>query len=205
MRKFLNIGSVRNFRSLLMRLSRISIKVFTNILLGLRETFEKILGFRVYLAKIIFRTPEENFKKVLCNQKNFRVLSKYFWLNLENDEEIFGKIRRFFSEIVKRLGKSMIFKEVLKNFENITRNFQENFEKTKSKFWRNFLDKKNVSNLSSYSTPPSLAPNRASFSRLPIANYLILVYIRAIARAICEETIFLDAGSGRLPISIQKW
>ncbi len=30
--------------------------------------------------------------------------------------------------------------EVSKNFENIARNFEENFEKTKNKFWRNFLD-----------------------------------------------------------------
>ncbi len=48
-----------------MRLNRISINVFPNILLGLRENFEKILGgFRVYFAKIIFSTPEENFEKV---------------------------------------------------------------------------------------------------------------------------------------------
>ncbi len=33
-----------NFGSVLMRLSRISMKVFTNILLGLRENFENILG-----------------------------------------------------------------------------------------------------------------------------------------------------------------
>ncbi len=62
-----------------MRLSRISIKVFTNILLGLRENFEKILGgFRVYFVKIIFRTPEENFEKVLCDRKNFKVILKNF-------------------------------------------------------------------------------------------------------------------------------
>ncbi len=67
--------------------------------------FWKILGFRVDFAKIIFKIPEANFKKVLCNRKNFRVISKNFWLNLENNEEIFGEIRRFFSEIVKRLGK----------------------------------------------------------------------------------------------------
>ncbi len=70
MRKFLNIVSV----SVLMRLSRISIKIFTNILLGLRENSEKILCFRVYFVKIIFRTPEENFEKVLCDRKNFRVV-----------------------------------------------------------------------------------------------------------------------------------
>ncbi len=86
MRKFLNIVSVWTFRSVLMRLSRISNKVFTNILLGLRERLEKILGgFRVYFAKIIFRTPAENFEKVLCNCKNFKVISKHFWLNLENN------------------------------------------------------------------------------------------------------------------------
>ncbi len=61
-----------------MRLSKISIKVFANILLGLRENFEKILGgFWVYLAKIIFRTTEENFEKVLRNRKNFRIMKKF--------------------------------------------------------------------------------------------------------------------------------
>ncbi len=91
MRKFFNIVSVWNFKSVLITLSRISIKVFTNILLGLRENFEKILqGFLVYFAKIIFRISEENFEKVLCNRKNFRVISKKFWLNLENNEEIFA-------------------------------------------------------------------------------------------------------------------
>ncbi len=62
-----------------MRLSRISIKVFTNILFGLRKNFGKILGsFWVYFAKIIFRTLEENFEKVLCNRKNFKVTLKNF-------------------------------------------------------------------------------------------------------------------------------
>ncbi len=32
--------------------------------------------------------------------------------------------------------------EVLKNFENITKNFKEDFEKRESKFRRNFQDKK---------------------------------------------------------------
>ncbi len=106
MRKFLNIVSVWNFRSVLMRLSKISIKVSINVLLGLKENFEKILeGFRVYFAKIVFRTPEENFEKVLCNRKNFMVISKHFWLNLENNEKNLGEIGRFSSEIVKRLRK----------------------------------------------------------------------------------------------------
>ncbi len=97
-RKLFNIVSVWSFRSVLMRLSKMSTKVFTNILLGLRENFEKILGgFGVYSAKTIFRTPEENFKKVLCNRKSCRVISKNFWLNLENNEQI----RRFFSELWK--------------------------------------------------------------------------------------------------------
>ncbi len=134
MRKFLNIVSVWNFRSVLMRLSRISIKIFTNILLGSRENLKKILGyFWVRFAKINFRTPEENFEKVFRNCKNFRVISKNFWLYLENNEEIFWEIG------------GLIYKmtvEVSKNFENITRNFEENFEKTKSKFWRNFCIKK---------------------------------------------------------------
>ncbi len=106
MRKFFKIVSVWNFRSVLMRLSRISIKVFTIILLGLWENFEKIFGgFQVDFAKIIFNTPEENFEKVLCNGKNFRLISKIFWLNLQNNKEIFREIGRFFSEIVERLGK----------------------------------------------------------------------------------------------------
>ncbi len=159
-------------------------------------------GFRVYFAKIIFRTPEGNFGKVLCNRKNFRLISKNFWWNLKNNEEIFGEIGRFFSEIVNRLEKFMMFEEVLKNFENITRNFEENFEKIKSKFWRNFLDKKGIKSKLIRNSP--FAPNRASLSRLPIASYLSLVYIRATARAIREETIFVDASSGRLPISTQK-
>ncbi len=55
-----------------MRLSRISIKVFTKILLGLKENFEKIFGdFRVYLTEIILRISEENFEKVLQNLENF--------------------------------------------------------------------------------------------------------------------------------------
>ncbi len=44
MRKFLNIICVWNFRSVLMRLSKILIKVSTKILLRLRKNFEKILG-----------------------------------------------------------------------------------------------------------------------------------------------------------------
>ncbi len=78
-----------------MRLSKISVKVFTKlkILLGLRENFEKILGdFRIYFAEIILRISVENFEKVLCNRKNFRVISEIFRLNLENNEEIFGEM-----------------------------------------------------------------------------------------------------------------
>ncbi len=89
-----------------MRLSRILIRVFTKILSGLRENFEKILGnFRVYFAEIILRISEENFEKVLCDCKNFRVILETFSLNLEHNEEIFGAIERFFTEIMKRLGK----------------------------------------------------------------------------------------------------
>ncbi len=144
MRKFLNIVSVWNFRSMLMRFGRISIKVFINILVGWRENFEKILEcFRVYSAKIIFRTPEENFEKVVCNRKNFRVILKNFWLNFENNEEIFREIRRFFSEIMKRLGK---FTRCLGKFQKMLKIIQGTWKKIlkkmKSKFWRNFLDKK---------------------------------------------------------------
>ncbi len=69
MRKCLNIVSVWNFRSVLLRLSKILIKIFTNILLRLRDNFKNILGgFGVNFAKIIFRTTEENSEKVLYNR-----------------------------------------------------------------------------------------------------------------------------------------
>ncbi len=61
--------------------------------------------------------------------------------------------------------------EISKNFENITKNLEENVEKTNP----------------------------------PIVSYLSLVYIRATPRAIREETIFVDASSGRLNIYIQTW
>ncbi len=64
MRNFYNIVShiSMKFGSVLMRLSKISIEVFTKILLGLRESFEKILGYlRVYFAEILLRISEENF------------------------------------------------------------------------------------------------------------------------------------------------
>ncbi len=127
-----------------MRFIRISIKVFRNILLGLWENFEKVLrGFRIDFAKIIFRTPEENFEKVLCNRKTFRVVSKNFWLNLENNEELFVIIRRFFPEIVIKLGKFIRcpekFQKILKILRGTLRKF---LKKTKSKFWWNVLDKK---------------------------------------------------------------
>ncbi len=51
MRKCLYIVSVWNFRSVLMKLGRISIKIFMNILLGLRENFEKILGGFGYILQ----------------------------------------------------------------------------------------------------------------------------------------------------------
>ncbi len=199
MRKFWNIVIVWNFSSVLMILSRISIKVFTNILLGLIENFETILGsFRVYFAKIIFRAPEENFEKV-CKRKNFRVISKNFWLNLGSNEEIFGEIERFFSEIVKRLGKFIQFpgkfRKILillqRTLRNILKKREVNFEEI---FWI-----KNVLSLSPYATP-LLPQNRALLLRLPIASYLSLIYITATAQAICEEIIFVDASSGRLPV-----
>ncbi len=87
--------------------------------------------------------------------------------------------------------------EVSKNFENITRNSEENVEKTKSKFWRKCIKCKLIRN-------SPFASNRASLSRLPITSYLSLVYIRATAQAIREETIFVGASSGHLPIYTQK-
>ncbi len=115
----------------------------------------------------------------------------------------FENITRNFQEnFVRKIYKTS--GEVSKNFENITRNFEENFEKTKSKFWKNFLGKKMYFKSKLIPNSP-FAPNRASLSRLPIASYLTLVYIRATARAIREETIFADSSSGRLPIYAQKW
>ncbi len=38
-----------------------------------------------------------------------------------------------------------------------------------------------------------------------VTGGLSLVYIRVTALAICEETIFVDASSGRLLIYTQKW
>ncbi len=53
----------------------------------------------------------------------------------------------------------------------------------------------NVSRLSSYATPSS-PQNSVLLLCLLIASYLSLVYIRATARAIREETIFVDASNG---------
>ncbi len=92
--------------------------------------------------------------------------------------------------------------EVSKIFENITRNFEEIKKKQKLNFEIFWIKKCFKSKL--LRNPP-LATNRASLSRLSIASYLSLVYIRAIARAIREETIFVDASSGRSPIYTQKW
>ncbi len=52
-----------------MRLGRISIKVFTKILLGLRENFEKIL---VYFAEIILTVSKKNFENVYMQSQKFR-------------------------------------------------------------------------------------------------------------------------------------
>ncbi len=91
-----------------------------------------------------------------------------------------------------------MFKEVSRNFENISRNFEENFENIKSKFWRNFLDKKYMKSKLMRNSP--IASNRASLSRQPIVSYLSFVCIRVTRGAIREETIFIDTSSGRLPI-----
>ncbi len=48
-------------------------------------------------------------------------------------------------------------------------------------------------------TPPFF-PNRASHSRLPLVSYLSLVYIKASARTIHDETIFVVASNGRLSL-----
>ncbi len=93
--------------------------------------------------------------------------------------------------------------EVSKNFENIMRNSEENFEKLKVNFKEIFRIKKCIKSKLIRNSP--FAPNRASLSRLPIASYLSLVYIRGTAQVICEETIFVNASSGRLLIYIQKW
>ncbi len=67
------------------------------MLLGLRENFEEILrDFRIFWGK---------FQKNSMHLINFKETSEKFWLNLENNEEILGEIWRFYTEIVKRLGK----------------------------------------------------------------------------------------------------
>ncbi len=58
--------------------------------------------------------------------------------------------------------------EVLINFENITRNFEENFEKRKVNFEEMFWIIKCIK--SKLVCNSSFAPNRASLSPLPIAN-----------------------------------
>ncbi len=133
MRNFLNIVNIFrwNFGSVLMRLSRISIEVFTNILLGLKENFEKILeNFRVYFAEIIFRISEENFEKVLCNRKNFKTISKKFWLNLENNEEIFGKSK----DSLQKLWNDY---ENLWNVRGSLEKFWKHYEELWGKLWKN--------------------------------------------------------------------
>ncbi len=105
---------------------------------------------------------------------------------------------------MKRLGKFIRypgkFRKILKILRGTLRkilkkqsvNFEEIFwikQCIKSKLIRNF----------------PFAPTRASLSHLPIASYLSLVYIRATEQAIREETIFVYASCGRLPIYTQKW
>ncbi len=80
--------------------------------------------------------------------------------------------------------------EVSKNFLNITRNFEGNFEKMKSNFEEIFWIKKCIKSKLIRNSPfPS---KRASLLRLNR-------YIRATTRVIREKTIFVDASSGRLP------
>ncbi len=51
----------------------------------------------------------------------------------------------------------------------------------------------------------TLCPKQG-FTFAPTDRELLrLVYIRATTRAIREETIFVDASSGRLPIYTRKW
>ncbi len=126
---------------------------------------------------------------------------------MENSEEIFGEIGRFFSEIVKSLGKFIIcpgkYWKILKILRGT---IWGKIWKNESKFWRNFLDKKCIK--SRLIRNSLFAPNRAFLSHLPNTSYLNRIYIRAInriyiranARAIREEIIFVDASSGRLSI-----
>ncbi len=118
-------------------------------------------------------------------------------------KKFLGKLENSFQKLRKDTENLLDVQESFENFKNITRKVEENFEKTKSKFWRNFVDKKYIKSKLIRNTP--FTPNRASLSHLPIASYLNLIYIRATAWAIREETIFVDAGSGRLPIYTQKW
>ncbi len=153
---------------------------------------KKILGgFRVYFAKIIFRALEENFEKVLCNCKYFRVILINFWLNLKNNEEIFGEIGRFFLEIVKRLGKFVRCTGMSRKIWKILRGtLRQILKKRKVNFEEIFCIKKCIKSKLIRNSP--FAPNRAPLSHLPITSYLSLVYIKATTQAIREETIFVD-------------
>ncbi len=50
-------------------------------------------------------------------------------LHLESNEEIVREIWRFFAEIVKKHGKFIKCSGGGEDFENITRDYEENFEK----------------------------------------------------------------------------
>ncbi len=122
---------------------------------------------------------------------------------MENNEEIFEEIGRLFSEIVRRLGKfircSGKFRKILKILRGTVRKI---LKKQKVNFEEIFWIKKCIKSKLICDSP--FAPNSASLSHLPIASYLSLVYIRAAARIIREETIFVDASRGCLPIYTQK-
>ncbi len=88
--------------------------------------------------------------------------------------------------------------EVSKNFKILRRTLRKILKKQKVNFEKNFWIKKCIKSKHIRNFP--LAPNRATLSHPPIATYLSLVYITATARTIREETIFVDARNGRLPI-----
>ncbi len=46
---------------------------------------------------------------------------------------------------------------------------------------------------------------KQGFTFAPTDRELLFVYIRMTAQAIHEETIFVDASSGHLPIHTPKW
>ncbi len=192
--------------------------IFWNTCWKLWRMLEILRTFLKYFEIILWNCLEyfhEIWKLKKCRKSKF-------WINSGKIMEkhrgnfkllILQKLRRIlkmfllsFSEIVKKSGEYFvqIFKHSKRKFCDIfvSKKLYEKHEIILRKFWNN-LEKLSIK--SKFIRNSSFVPNRASLLRVQIANYLSLVYIRATARAIHEETIFVDASNGRLPIYTQKW